>query len=109
MLETPEKEFYETLLDSLKDQVVFVDASHVVRYMNKTAAAEHKDGEKLIGQSIFRCHSEKSRRKILEAYDALCKGTEEILISDKKGRRIFMRAVRDKDGALVGYYERYEQ
>ncbi len=109
MLETLEKEIYATLLDSLKDQLVFVDANHVIRYMNKTAVAQHKDGEKLIGQSIFQCHSEESRKKIVEAYDVLCKGAEEILISDKKERRIFMRAVRDKDGKIVGYYERYEQ
>lgn len=103
-----QNEFYAALLDSLKDQFVYVDNSHIIRYMNKVAIAEHKDGERLIGQSIFRCHSDKSRKLIMKAYEAICEGAEEILISDKKKKRIYMRAVRDKRGGLLGYYERFE-
>jgi hypothetical protein len=30
------------------------------------------------------------------------------LITDSPKHRIYMRAVRDADGKLIGYYERYE-
>jgi hypothetical protein len=35
-------------------------------------------------------------------------GEEERLITDNKKHRIYMRAVRDQDGRVLGYYERYE-
>jgi hypothetical protein len=35
-------------------------------------------------------------------------GEDEVFLTARRGERIFMRAVRDEAGALVGYYERYE-
>jgi hypothetical protein len=35
-------------------------------------------------------------------------GLEEQLITDDEEHRIFMRAVRDPQGRVLGYYERYE-
>jgi hypothetical protein len=35
-------------------------------------------------------------------------GLEEQLITDNDEHRIYMRAVRDQDGRVLGYYERYE-
>ncbi len=35
-------------------------------------------------------------------------GEDERLITDNEKQRIFMRAVRDPNGTLLGYYERYE-
>jgi hypothetical protein len=36
-------------------------------------------------------------------------GLEEECISAKDGKCTFMRAVRDQEGGLLGYYERYEK
>jgi len=35
-------------------------------------------------------------------------GLEERLITDNEEHRIYMRMVRDADGKVLGYYERYE-
>ena len=35
-------------------------------------------------------------------------GLEERLITDSEKYRIYMLAVRDENGQLIGYYERYE-
>ena len=35
-------------------------------------------------------------------------GLDERLITDNEKHRIYMRAVRDGDGNVIGYYERYE-
>ncbi len=35
-------------------------------------------------------------------------GLEERLITDNEKHRIYMRAVRDENGQVLGYYERYE-
>lgn len=96
------------LLDSLKDPLVFVDTDHIIRYMNKAAIADFEQGAALIGRSVLDCHNENSRRQIIEILAAMRTGEDERLITDNEKQRIFMRAVRDPNGTLLGYYERYE-
>ncbi len=96
------------LLDSLKGPVLFADTQHVIRYMNKAAVGHFDDGAALLGHSLLDCHNEDSRRKIIEISAAMQAGEDERLISDDDQQRIYMRAVRDADGKLLGYYERYE-
>jgi DUF438 domain-containing protein len=96
------------ILDSLKDPVVFVDTSHTVRYINRAAETHYKEGRTLLGRSIMDCHNPASNAVIREVFAALEKGEDERLITDSPERRIYMRAVRDADGRLFGYYERYE-
>lgn len=96
------------LLDSLKDPVVFVDTGHTVRYINKAAEHHYKEGRTLLGRSIMDCHNAASNAVIREVFAALENGEDERLITDSPERRIYMRAVRDADGRLIGYYERYE-
>ncbi len=96
------------ILDSLKDPVVFADTGHTVRYMNKAAAAHYKEGWTLLGRSVMDCHNPTSNAVIREVFAALESGEDERLITDSPKRRIYMRAVRNADGKLIGYYERYE-
>lgn len=100
--------FLKTLLDNLKNPFLFVDTGHTIRYMNKVAIEHFKDGEALLGRSIFDCHNENSNQIIREVFEALQAGETERLISEKQERRVYMRAVRDQEGTLLGYYERYE-
>jgi DUF438 domain-containing protein len=96
------------LLDSLRDPVVFVDTTHTVRYINKAAERHYEEGRTLLGRSIMACHNAASNAVIREVFAALQAGEDERLITDSPKHRIYMRAVRDADGALMGYYERYE-
>ena len=95
------------LLDSLTDPVLFADCDHVTRYMNAAAVEHYSDGRALIGRSLLDCHDERSVRLIHEVFAALVAGETERLITDTEKWRIWMRAVRDRDGRLLGYYERY--
>ena len=95
------------ILESLKDPVMFVDTGHVIRYMNKAAAAHFDDGGALLGTSLLDCHNERSCEVIVEILAAMRKGEDERLITDNEKHRIYMRAVRDVSGEVVGYYERY--
>ena len=104
----PDPPLMAALLDSMKDPVVFVDTSHVVRYVNKAAIGHYDEGEGLLGRSVLDCHNQASQRQIIEITAAMEAGEEERLITDNDKHRIFMRAVRDPDGKLIGYYERYE-
>jgi len=101
-------DLYSILLDNLKDPFVFVDNDHIIRYMNNTAVNRYRAGEALLGQSIFSCHNSESKQIILEIFDKMKNGLVEEIISDTEQHRIYMRGVRDRDGNLIGYYERYE-
>jgi PAS domain-containing protein len=95
------------ILDSLKDPILYADTDHVTRYMNKAAIAHYEGGEELIGRSLMECHNERSQGIMLETLAAMQAGEEERLITDEEDRRVYMRAVRDPEGRLLGYYERY--
>ena len=96
------------ILDSLKDPLLFADADHVTRYMNQAAVEYYDEGRELIGRSLLDCHNERSQQMMVEILAAMHAGEEERLITDNKKHRIYMRAVRDQDGRVLGYYERYE-
>lgn len=98
----------ENILDSLKNQIVFTDTNHIIRYMNKSAIEHYKEGLKLINTSLLDCHNQESVKIILEIFEKMKKGLEEELITDNEKNRIYMRAVRNTNGELIGYYERYE-
>jgi DUF438 domain-containing protein len=96
-----------SILDSLKDPILFADTGHVTRYMNKAAIAHYSEGESLIGRSLLDCHNEASQALMKEILAAMHLGEEERLITDDEEHRIYMRAVRDPQGRVLGYYERY--
>lgn len=105
-----EKSFLVAALESLRDPFVLVDTEHVIRFMNEAGARNYSKwgGRSLIGKSLMDCHSSESQAEIREVMAAMIEGEEERLISDTESRRIYMRAIRGEDGALLGYYERYE-
>lgn len=96
------------ILDSLKDPILVADVEHVTRYMNKAAIAYYDEGEALIGRSLLDCHNERSQQMMIKILAEMHKGLEERLITDNDEHRIYMRVVRDANGKVLGYYERYE-
>ncbi len=102
---SPDAALLATLLDSLKDPFVFADTGHVIRYMNQAAVAHYKEGAVLLGRSLLDCHNADSQRQIVEIVAAFQAGEQERLITANHKHRIFMRAVRDSAGRLLGYYE----
>jgi len=97
------------ILESLTEPVLVGDTDHKVVYMNEAAAAHYTGGRTLMGTSLLDCHNEKSQEIMVEVLEALKRGEDERLIFESDEKRIFMRAIRDDSGVLVGYYERYER
>jgi len=100
--------FMAAILDSLKDPILVADPEHVTRYMNKAAIAFYEEGESLIGRSLLDCHNEQSQKLMIEILAAMHQGLQEQLITDNEKHRLYMRVVRDEEGQVLGYYERYE-
>ena len=95
-------------LESLKDPFLYADLDHTIRFMNTAAKNHYEKGEALIGTSVLHCHNAESQKIILEIFEEMQGGLEERIITDNEKYRIYMRAVRDSEGRLLGYYERYE-
>lgn len=102
------KSFYQSLLNSVKDSILFADTNHIVQYMNKAAIEHFEDGEKLLQSNLLKCHNEVSQKMMIDIFSEMKNGLEEKMITDNEKYRIFMRAVRDEKGNLLGYFERYE-
>lgn len=103
-----DKTFLLSLLNSIKDPILFADTNHIVQYMNKAGIDHYEEGEKLLQSNLLECHNEESQKIMIEILAEMQNGLEEKMITDNEKYRIFMRAVRDEKGNLLGYFERYE-
>lgn len=101
------------IVDSYSTPIVFVDDGYVIRFMNRYAryhyCVERGYGE-LVGKSLFECHNEeKSRERIMAAFEAMKKdGKERFIGVNVRNQRIYMQPVRDTEGKLCGFFERFE-
>ena len=98
---------FKAIVDSLVEEIVFVDSEHIIRYMNPAGRKHYARFGDVTGQSLFACHNENSISRINNIYSQLQAGAKEVLYLDDERHQVYMRAVRDKSGNLIGYYERY--
>ncbi len=98
----------DAILNSMKNPVVFCDTNHIIQYMNNAATAHYNAGAGLLGTNVLDCHNKSSQKMMLDIFEEMKNGLDERLITDNQKYRIYMRAIRDENGDLIGYYERYE-
>ncbi len=101
------------ILDSLPYPVVFVDSSFIIRYMNRYAQYHYyqeRGYRDLIGKSIFSCHNkESSRERIRTAFEKMKLDGKEMFVGvNARNQRLYMQPVRDGEGRLIGFFERFE-
>ena len=102
-------EVLRAILDAYPYEVVFVDRTHIVRYMNK--AAKRRYGEQvMVGNSLFNCHNESTKPKIEAFLLRADQGEGEMFetLNGQTGEREFFTPVRTEDGKVIGYFERHE-
>ena len=102
--------FLKSVLDADAAPVVICDLEHTVVYMNPASIARyHTD---LTGKSIKACHNAESGAKIdrVVAWFAESKDNNIVYTSrnDKENKDVYMVALRDEGGTLIGYYEKHE-
>ena len=75
----------------------------------KAVESYHKwGGEALLGKSLMNCHNPKSK-EIIEKVVAWFEEDKEhnrihTFYNEKQAKDVYMVALRDEDGALIGYY-----
>ena len=102
------------LLGSLVQQdtapVVICDTKSVVRYMNPAAVKRyHAD---LTGRDVRECHPPEANEKIervLRWFEA-SKDNNRVYTyrNERENKDVYMIALRDEKGELIGYYEKHE-
>ncbi len=102
-------EVLQAILDAYPYEVVFVDRTHTVRYMNRTARRRYGQ-QVVIGNSLFNCHNESTKPKIEAFLHRADQGEDEMFetLNGQTGEREFFTPVRNGDGKVIGYFERHE-
>lgn len=94
--------------------MVLCDLNHTIVYMNPAAADNYKKrgGMALLGQNLMNCHNPNSRAAIIKVVEWFASDVSHNLVytsrDEEKNRDIYMVALRDEKGVLIGYYEKHE-
>jgi len=104
----------KSVLDQERSAVVLCDLNHTIVYMNDAAAERYagRGGRALIGQSLLKCHNDKSNEMIDKIVKWFMMSTDNNMIytfrNEKENKDVYMVALRDDDKTLIGYYEKHE-
>jgi DUF438 domain-containing protein len=78
--------------------------------MNPSAIARYK--RDLTGKSIKICHPASANEKIAQVLKWFAKSRDNNMVytfrNDEENKDVYMVALRDGDGNLIGYYEKHE-
>ena len=105
---------YKSVLEADRAAVVICDLEHTVIYMNPAAIERYAKwgGKDLMGKSLLDCHNEKSRQLIFKVVDWFKESKDNNIIytfyNAKENKDVYMVALRNDSGELIGYYEKHE-
>ena len=106
--------FFKSVLEQDRCAVVLCDLGHTIIYMNPAAGDRYAKygGMTLLGKSLLDCHSPKANVMIKKVVAWFGESREHNLIytfrNEKENKDVYMVALRDADGKLIGYYEKHE-
>lgn len=106
--------YFKSIVEQDRCAVVICNTKHEIIYMNPAAIARYgkSGGEKLIGSSLLNCHNKKSNEMIEKTVEWFKKSTDNNIVytyrNEKENKDVYMVALRDDDGTLIGYYEKHE-
>lgn len=106
--------FWKSVLEQDRSPVVLCDLEHTVIYMNPAAGRRYakQGGMALVGRSLLDCHTPKANELIERVVAWFAQSPEHNLIytfrNDEENKDVYMVALRDEGGALIGYYEKHE-
>ncbi|MBE7043684.1 MAG: fatty acid/phospholipid synthesis protein PlsX [Ruminococcaceae bacterium] len=105
-----QNQLFKSILEQDTAPIVVCDLEHTIVYMNPSAKARyHKD---LTGNSVKNCHNATSCEMIDKVISWF--GEREnnnmmfIYHNEKENKDVYMVALRDDNGTLIGYYEKHE-
>ncbi len=101
--------FFKSLIDQDTAPIVICDMESMVVYMNPAAIARYKVD--LTGRSVKSCHPKEANEKIDRVLDWFRKDKSHNCVytfrNDQENKDVYMIALRDDEGNLIGYYEKH--
>lgn len=94
--------------------IVICKLDHEIVYMNPAAGKHYSKwgGMDLVGQNLLKCHSDHSVQKIKDILEWFDKSQNHNRIytfyNENENKDVYMVALRDEMGHLIGYYEKHE-
>ena len=102
--------FFKSIIEQDGAPIVICNLEHTVIYMNGAARREY--GVDLVNKSIKSCHNSDSNQKIDRVVNWFKESEQNNIVytahSNSKNKDLYMVALRDDDGTLIGYYEKHE-
>jgi PAS domain-containing protein len=104
------EKLFKSILEQDRAPIVVCDMESTVVYMNPSAIARYKVD--LTGKSIKRCHPAAANEKIERVLDWFAESRDNNIVytfrNDEENKDVYMVALRDDCGRLIGYYEKHE-
>lgn len=104
--------FFKSIIEQDRCAVVVCSIHDEIIYMNPAAKGYYAKHGNLIGKSITECHNDRSREMIARVREWFRKSPDNNIVytfhNEKQNKDVYMVALRDKDGNLIGYYEKHE-
>ena len=104
------EQLFKSILEQDRAPIVVCDMESTVVYMNPSAIARYK--RDLTGKSIKICHPAAANEKIEQVLSWFRQSRGNNIVytfrNDEENKDVYMVALRDGDGKLIGYYEKHE-
>jgi DUF438 domain-containing protein len=104
------EQLFKSILDQDKAPIVVCDMQSTVVYMNLSAIARYK--RDLTGRNLKSCHPADANEKIERVLEWFKKSRDNNIVytfrNDEENKDVYMVALRDASGELIGYYEKHE-
>lgn len=108
--------YFKGIIDADEKPIVVCNTEHIIIYMNPAAVQryEKRGGMALMGKSLLKCHSNRSREiikrnlEIMENDRTVNKIFETHSSKPNTNDDIYFVGIRDERGELIGYYEKFE-
>lgn len=106
--------YFKSIVDQDRIHVVICNPEHEIIYMNPAAKERYakRGGTALVGRSLLDCHNPQSVAMIKKVVAWFAESVEHNIIytyrNEKENKDVYMVALRDDAGTLIGYYEKHE-
>lgn len=105
-------QFFKSVIDQDGAPIVICGLDNTILYMNPAARERYKKHGDLVGTSLAGCHNADSNEKMRRVIEWF--GTDKshnkvyTYRNDKENKDVYMIALRNEQGELIGYYEKHE-
>ena len=105
-------QFFKSVIDQDRAAIVICNLQHEIIYMNAAAGERYQKHGDLRGKRLVDWHSPASNAMIKRVTAWFAADNAHNIVytfrNEKENKDVYMVALRDEGGTLIGYYEKHE-